>query len=105
VPSEAEYDVNKQSRRAMGIVVPKSKYPSLTSGKTSVWRSLPHDWEVQMVLPARMHEVPKTFKLFAQATRFTGSFFAYTEMEPAEDGNIVVRLRLRSTKKEDLDAR
>jgi hypothetical protein len=87
----------------MGIAHPNYLYPSSDNHKG--WKSLPHDWEVSMVLPAKMYEVPKRFRLFAQAPRGAGSFYADTEMEPSEDGNIRVRLRVGSTKTEDLDAR
>ena len=91
--------------RAMGIAHPKIKYSNLDGSGPSAWKSMPHDWEISMVLPARMHEAPEIYRLFTQPPRGTGKYFVYSEMVPAEDGNVRVSLKMSSTMKEDLNAR
>jgi len=58
-----------------------------------------------MVLSAQMMEVPKLFRFSATAPKSAGRFFAYIELEPAENGHVRVSLRMGSTRKEDLDSR
>ena len=91
--------------RAMGIAHPKIKYSNLDGSGPSAWKSMPHDWEISMVLPARMHEAPEIYRLFTQPPRGTGKYFVYSEMVPAEDRNVRVSLKMASTMKENLDSR
>jgi len=52
-----------------------------------------------------MHEAPEMYRLVTQPPRGTGKYFVYSEMVPAEHGNVRVNLKMASTMKENLDAR